>query len=212
MIIQKWMKKSLVILLSILTLGMVSPEDFHWQEEASANKTSKKSLQEESKTTNDYVVVSSISAENSGKFNREKLLEDFFEKAGENSYIKFGERIKYKIGDEFNDVILPKMEEAISTYLETYPDKDLPYIAISEKPASGRGEKIFHIYNQQTGKDLIRFHVRRENPPQQGYWFNFHYHTVEDQFATHYNLGNIYWDRNTPPNWAGNSNAEKILS
>ncbi|MED4798110.1 YpjP family protein, partial [Priestia megaterium] len=49
--------------------------------------------------------------------------------------------------------------------------------------------------------DLIRFHVRRENPPKDGYWFNFHYHAAADNFQKHYDLGKIYWNRNMPPKW-----------
>ncbi len=60
---------------------------------------------------------------------------------------------------------------------------------------------MFNIYDEQTGKDLIRFHVRTENRPGEGYYYNFHYHTAEDQFATHHNLGDVYWSKNTPPKW-----------
>ena len=70
-------------------------------------------------------------------------------------------------------------------------------------PVNRRPEnrKIFHVYNRLTGEDLLRFHVRRDHPPQDGYWFNFHYHTAEDGFQSHHELGSIYWDRNTPPDW-----------
>ena len=33
-----WMKKSVVVLLSIMTLGLVSPNDFYWFDEAKATK------------------------------------------------------------------------------------------------------------------------------------------------------------------------------
>ena len=197
MSIPNWMKRSFVILLSILTLGLVSPDDFHWQDEASANKPGKKSLQEE----RDYSVATATFPTIKETSEREKLLEDLYEKAEESSYSKFGERIKPRIEEEFNTIILPKMEETISNYIENCSDEDLVYIGISEKPSKGMGEKIFHIYNKQSGKDIIRFHVRRENPPQQGYWFNIHYHTSQDNYETHHSLGSIYWDKNTPPNW-----------
>lgn len=203
MSLPKWVKKSLVILLSILTLGLVSPEDFQWQDEVSANKPSKKS--EESKFTNEYTITPSETIYDSFTINREKIIESLYEKAEENSYNKFGERITPYIENEFNEVILPKIEEAISTYVNSYPTTELPYLGISERPALGTSEKIFHIYNKQTGKDLIRFHVRRENPPKQGYWFNFHYHTNEDQFIAHHDLGNIFYSKNTPPQWGSPS-------
>ncbi|WP_050615324.1 YpjP family protein [Bacillus testis] len=199
--VPKWMKKSLVILVSILTLGMVSPDDFQWQDDAAAHKPDKKSLQAEEEKAGSYSFQNSLE-EQEPECDREQLAQEFIRVAEESSYAKFGERIKPRIEDEFMEVILPQMEKAITSYIEACPEEDLSNLAISEKPSSGYGEKIFNVYNQQTGKDVIRFHVRRENPPQQGYWFNFHYHTDQDQFITHHELGTIYWDKNTPPKWS----------
>src|SRR5690606_5692626 len=89
----------------------------------------------------------------------------------------------------------------IEMTVEQFPDASLEKLAITEKPAGGISEKIFHIYETETNKDIIRFHVRRDKPPLEGYTFNFHYHTYHDQFQTHYALGNIYWDINTRPKW-----------
>ncbi len=203
MALPKWMKKSLVVLLSIMTLGLVSPDDFHWQDEAAADSksTKKSSLEEPKAVATDYVIATSLITEEEMS-DREKMVNHFIAKAEENSYLKFGDRIKPRIEDEFKEAILPKMEEAISDYLQKYPEDDLSYLVISAKPSTtGKGEKIFNIYNKATGEDVIRFHVRRENPPQQGYWFNFHYHTKDDGFASHHDLGAIYWDTNTPPAW-----------
>ncbi|MEH6941264.1 YpjP family protein [Bacillus sp. JJ722] len=202
MVVPQWLKKSLVILLSIMTLGLVSPDDFHWQDEAAANsKPQKKSSFEETKPVNEFVIPTPITTEEE-PFDRDKQIEGFVLKAEENCYLKFGDRIKPRIENEFKDIILPKMEEAISEHLQNYPEEHLSNLVISEKPSSSAtGEKIFNIYDKQTGQDIIRFHVRRENPPQQGYWFNFHYHTKEDDFLSHHDLGAIYWDKNTPPAW-----------
>lgn len=115
--------------------------------------------------------------------------------------IKFGSKIGPVIADEFQNVILPKIEKALAEVTEQFPEEDLSYLTISEIPSGGRGEKIFHIYNEKTGKDIIRFHVRRDLRPQEGYWFNFHYHTYHDHFEKHYLLGEIFWDKNTPPRW-----------
>ncbi|MEW8987992.1 MAG: YpjP family protein, partial [Bacillus sp. (in: firmicutes)] len=84
---------------------------------------------------------------------------------------------------------------------EQYPEEDLVHLAISEEPGKGKSEKIFHIKDEKTGEDVIRFHVRRDQPPHEGYWFNFHYHTHHDEYQTHHDLGSIYWAKNTPPNW-----------
>ncbi|MGN1401055.1 MAG: YpjP family protein [Bacillus sp. (in: firmicutes)] len=191
----KWMKKSLLILLSIITLGLVTPDDFDWQQEASAEKSSKKS--EETKPAADLSIQSDVYYGNE----KDDLLKAFILKAEEASIQKFGEKIKPRIEDEFQDMILPKIEEALETYIQGCPDEEVGNLEISEKPAYGTKEKIFHIYNRETGEDMIRFHVRRENPPKQGHWFNFHYHTKDDQFQNHYPLGTIFWSKNTPPNW-----------
>ncbi|MBR8645438.1 hypothetical protein KEH51_18630 [[Brevibacterium] frigoritolerans] len=37
-------------------------------------------------------------------------------------------------------------------------------MSITEQLSAGRAEKIFHIYDSISGKDIIRFHVRQENP------------------------------------------------
>ncbi|MEH7388569.1 YpjP family protein, partial [Bacillus sp. JJ1521] len=84
---------------------------------------------------------------------------------------------------------------------EQYPTEQLDQLEISEQPSGGNGEKIFHIFDNTSGKDIVRFHVRKDHPPQDGYWFNFHYHTHHDGFQTHHALGDIYWNKNTPPKW-----------
>ena len=120
--------------------------------------------------------------------------------AEQKAYLKFGEKIGGRIEDEFKDVIFPKIEEIITYYLNEESDELFEQLEVS-KPTGGTGEKIFHIYNTKTGQDVLRFHVRRENKPLEGYWFNFHYHSYHDSFQSHKDLGSIYWDKNTPPNW-----------
>ena len=102
-------------------------------------------------------------------------------------------------------MILPKIEVALEEMASQFPDEQLQSLTISEKPSGGRSEKIFHIYDTESGKDIIRFHVRQDHIPLEGYWFNFHYHTYHDSFSAHYELGSIYWDTNTPPKWGGTS-------
>jgi hypothetical protein len=196
----KWMKKSLIILISILTFGLITPSELHWLEDASANKSPKKDSFEEAKSSDiqkHYTYVHDR--------NKETFMNEIMEKAELNAYVKFGDKIKPRIENEFKEFILPKIEEAIAMVAATHDEDDLAQLAISEKPTGGTGEKIFHIYHEKTGQDVIRFHVRREKPPQQGYWFNFHYHLADDNFVKHYDLGSLYWDKNTPPNWTGGS-------
>ena len=119
--------------------------------------------------------------------------------AEEQSYLKFGPKIKPVIEDEFRLVVLPNMEKAINEVTSIFPEEELSYLTVTEIPSSGTSERIFHITREY--EDIIRFHVRRDRPPQEGYYFNFHYHTYHDQFQTHYTLGEIYWNKNTPPKW-----------
>jgi hypothetical protein len=193
-----WLRKSLVILVSVLTFGLVTPSDLAWLAEADSLKDTKKGLVEEEGLA---YLPSQDSTELEEEFNREEFLSDILNKAEENAFMKFGDKINPKIGDEFKMVILPKMEEAITEMAAQFPDEKLQQLTITEQPSAGRAEEIFHIYDSNSGKDIIRFHVRQENPPLEGHWFDFHYHTYHDSFATHYNIGKIYWDKNTPPEW-----------
>ncbi|MHC8522304.1 YpjP family protein [Rossellomorea sp. H39__3] len=189
-----WIKKSFFILLSILTFGLVSPtqpflnEDNH----ALAKGNGKSSTFESS--TEDPV-------EEEGTFSREAFLETIMAQAELHSYEKFGTKIKPVIEDEFRSVVLPNLEKAIARTATDFPDEDLSSLVISEVPEYVKTEKIFHIYDSRTGKDVIRFHVRKDHPPKDGYYFNFHYHTAHDQFMAHHDLGSIYWNKNMPPQW-----------
>ncbi|WP_285766066.1 YpjP family protein [Peribacillus sp. SI8-4] len=193
-----WLRKSLVILVSVLTFGLVTPSDLAWLAEADSLKDTKKGLVEEEGLA---YLASQNSAETKERFNREEFLSGILDKAEESAYMKFGEKINPKIGDEFKLAILPKIEEALTEMAAQFPDEQLQQLTVTEQPSAGRAEKIFHVYDSLSGKDIIRFHVRQENPPLEGYWFDFHYHTYHDSFATHHDLGKIYWDKNTPPEW-----------
>ncbi|RFU69708.1 hypothetical protein D0469_09015 [Peribacillus saganii] len=204
--ISTWLRKSLFILISILTFGLVTPSEHLWQVDAGSSKQPKKNDIADGGQQQIFDLHDDMYNHSLGdRFERGEFISALMEGAEMNAYAKFGDRIGPRIGSEFNEVILPKIEEAINEITAQFPEKDLEHLAISEKPASGRGEKIFHIYDEHTGMDIIRFHVRLERPPQDGYWFNFHYHTYRDRFASHYELGRIYWDKNTPPLWSKTS-------
>jgi hypothetical protein len=189
-----WLKKSFFVLISILTFGLVTPSQAFLNEEGHAlaksnGKTSSIERPEEDVLQEDPA------------FSREDFLENMMEQAEQNAYMKFGTKIKPAIEDEFRSVILPKMEHAIERTAQQYVDEDLSLLVISEVPSYAKTEKIFHVYDKRSGEDVIRFHVRKDHPPKEGYYFNFHYHTVHDNFQTHHDLGSIYWDKNTPPQW-----------
>jgi len=191
-----WIRKSLVVFVSILTFGLVSPSP-----SSLYNNNNDKKPSDESKTPFALeereldIESTAVEAQNE----REKFLSQIMQEAESQSYIKFGSKIKPVIEDEFRAAILPNMEQAIADVTSIFPEEDLSQLTVTEFPSAGAAERIFHI--QKNDEDIIRFHVRRDRPPQEGYWFNFHYHTYHDQFQAHYYLGEIYWDKNTPPKW-----------
>jgi hypothetical protein len=189
-----WLKKSFFILLSILTFGLVSPSQAFLNEEnhALAKNNGKPATMESTpeETREEESVVS-----------HSVFIENMLAQAEKNAYEKFGTKIKPVIEDEFKSLILPNIEKAIADTASQFPEEDLTSLTISEVPQYAKTEKIFHIYDERSGEDVIRFHVRKDHPPKDGYYFNFHYHTVHDQFQTHHDLGNIYWNKNTPPQW-----------
>ncbi|MEK4229277.1 YpjP family protein [Solibacillus sp. FSL H8-0538] len=194
---KKWLYKSLVVSVALLTFGMITPKHEIW-------------------TTLEYGVEPNRTHESSGNdlsaaFQLDTiLLEDSREEASidtilsaakQQSYIKFGSRIGPVIENEFETNIFPKMEEAIEITLARLGNDAIQSLTITEKPSGAYSEKIFHIIDNATAQDVIRFHVRTENRPFDGFYYNFHYHTMEDSYVTHYNLGEIYWSKNTPPKW-----------
>ncbi|MED0586730.1 YpjP family protein [Bacillus subtilis] len=197
-----WMRKTLVVLFTIVTFGLVSPP--------AALMADKPSGQPSSLEQNDYTAFYDehdlYGDESDDRRDPELLFQSYKEQlldsAEDQSFLKFGSRIAPVIEDDYRKEILPKIENVISDYLETLQDDEAYQdVVISSMPSAGQTEKIFNVYNRTTGEDLLRFHVRRDHPPHDGYWFNFHYHTAEDGFQSHHELGSIYWDRNTPPNW-----------
>src|SRR5690625_7971692 len=93
---------------------------------------------------------------------------------------KFGPKIAAKIEEEFTENILPVMEEVIATVINEAGEDTDPYYASTEKPTSGRGERIFHVYDEQNKKDVAKYHVRRERRPQESYWFHSNYDKSKD--------------------------------
>ncbi|WP_423407156.1 YpjP family protein [Heyndrickxia sp. MSNUG] len=187
-----WLRKSLVVLISIFTFGMVSP--------AQANgflTTTDRAEKSASAETSYYDTFDSPLDEEA---ERDKFIDRAMKEAEMQSFQKFGKKIGPVIEDEFRQTILPNIEKAIEMVAVQYPGERLNSLRITEMPGGGESEKIFHI-TDDNGKDIIRFHVRRDQPPKDGFWFNFHYHTYHDSFQTHYELGTIFWAKNTPPKW-----------
>ncbi|MCT6927615.1 MAG: YpjP family protein [Lysinibacillus fusiformis] len=197
-----WVKKSIVIMVAFLTFGLITPTHEIW-EAFDQNPSNRASIGPASGSSTALAAEPDYSSDEQIHIQEEEI--DYnallMDAAREQSYIKFGTKIGPKISHEFDNIIFPKMEEAIAMTVASLDEQSLASLTISEKPSGNYGEKIFNVINNDTGSDVIRFHVRTEKRPQEGYYYNFHYHSVEDDFMAHYNLGDIYWEKNTPPKW-----------
>ncbi|WP_242009749.1 YpjP family protein [Halalkalibacter nanhaiisediminis] len=209
----QWMKRGLVISSALLSIGLCVPTDFvrdvhaeqpdKTQDEKTENPLIYKVNQESYELfhevlpskTDDYIHRNASSAD---------LINHFIVKqAHEQSMRKFGDTISGKISNPFEESILPLLQTVIRETTKTLPEEEWAHLKVSTNPAGGLGEKILHLYNEENGKDIFRFHVRRDQPPKQGYYFNFHYHTYLDHYENHHNLGTIYWGKDMPPRWNG---------
>lgn len=201
-----WFRKLAVILITIMTLGIYIPP-IHVNTELDENKDAAQSnsdVNEEIQTVVEQVSKTqdtSLTTSLPTQTKQEEMIDLLTEKAREQAISKLGPRIIKQVDQEFNETILPTIENVLQSVLTEGNENELPYYGITEHPAGGIGEKIFHVYDMRTNKDLARFHVRRDNRPQEGYWFNFHYHLSKDNFEEHHEIGEIYWDKNVPPKW-----------
>lgn len=198
---KKWLQKTLVITVALLTFGLITPNHEIWDslDNSQANNGSQGSNIESNPTEQTTTLVEDSFANTDS--NDTLDLEPILHAAKEQAYIKFGPRIAPVISGEFESNIFPKLEEVIELTLTRLDADSFRYLVISDQPSGDYNEKIFNISNGTSGKDLIRFHVRTEKRPQEGFYYNFHYHTSEDNFVAHHSLGDIYWSKNTPPKW-----------
>ncbi|MGR6896922.1 YpjP family protein [Rummeliibacillus sp. BSL5] len=187
------LQKLLVSTVAVLTLGVITSNHSIWEnllEHGEGHKTpytkdvSKEYIQHAQPEVDQFTMSGQL-----------------IDQAKEQSYLKFGNRIGPKISNEFDHIIFPKIEEAIHMTVDHLNVNEMRDLAMTEKPSGDYSEKIFHIYQASSGQDMIRFHVRTERRPVDGYYYNFHYHTYKDKFASHNNLGEIYWSKDTPPKW-----------
>ena len=193
----KWLRKSFFVIVSVLTFGLVTPTQL--MNSVNAENLGDRDAFEAPAQESSLTSTTAFFEETD--FNREKFIEELIKQAEIQSYQKFGSKIKPVIENEFREIILPNIEKALDETSAQFPEEDLKNLTITEQPSAGHSEKIFNIKNRLTGNDILLFHVRRDNPPQAGYWFNFHYHTYHDEFQSHHELGSIYWAKNTPPKW-----------
>lgn len=191
----KWLQKLLIGLVAFLTFGIITPTHDIWS--GLQNKEDSREVGPFVEAENQLLEFTELTVVEKS----ESLEEIFIVKAHELSYEKFGSKIGPVIGEEFDEVIFPQMGEVIRETLNTVDETASSSLAISEKPAGNYSEKIFNVYDEANRRDLIRFHVRTDKRPQDGYFFNFHYHKEDDDYAKHYRLGEIHWSKDTPPKW-----------
>ncbi|MFD1337330.1 YpjP family protein [Oceanobacillus iheyensis] len=193
-----WWRKIAVVLITILTLGMYSPttllEVDAQKEDGSVSSSSNADQETVARTIEIQDDIATTEEDLDTALNR------LMSQAQEQSMIKFGTKIATKVEDEFNQEILPKIEEVLHTLLEE-TETAYTFLSITEDPSSGYGERIFNVYDEKTKQHVAKFHVRRDNRPLEGHYFNFHYHLSTDKFKVHHDIGDIYWDKNTPPKW-----------
>lgn len=211
-----WMKRGLVISSALLTISMFLPLDLARDVQAEepqktqAEKNEKSFIFEVNQENYDlFHAVLPVKTEHyiHRSVTSAPLLNNYILKqAYEQSIQKFGMTISSKIQHPFNETIVPRLHTAFTKTTDTLDDKDWENLKISPAPSGGFGEKIFHLYNEENGRDIFRFHVRRDQRPKQGYSFNFHYHTYLDNHEKHHEIGTIHWGKDMPPKW----NSERI--
>jgi YpjP-like protein len=196
---KKWLQRTLIVAVALLTFGAISPNHEIWTnlQDKNVSKHAVGPSQD-----NDYSIgLEDSFVDDSLEDNSDSIEELFITSAKKQSYMKFGTKVGPVIADEFDNIIFPKIEEAIQVTLASSGDVHKRQLAISEKPAGDYSEKIFNVYDLVDRKDLIRFHVRTEKRPKDGYYYNFHYHIAADEFTAHHSIGDIYWAKDTPPKW-----------
>lgn len=189
---QTLLRQIFVSIIAVLTLGLYVPPAL-----IDANESDDKDTYIPSQAASDTAVAELPEQ----TVEQLSPLEQLTEKAITQTKAKLGNRILNQVDDEFTAVILPKIELELQAIFSQIEDIQLAAFQITENPANGYGERIFNIFDYSTNKTVAKFHVRRDYRPLEGYWFNFHYHLANDRFEKHYDIGDIFWDKNTPPKW-----------
>lgn len=200
-----WMRKAVVVLVAIMTLGLYVPPT---PTDVNAEDSNKEAFSPGSDVdgASTPTIVAEAVHEVQERIDDEEQTSDnvihaLTEKAKQQTMNKLGPKIRNQVEDEFASDILPGIENVLTNLFMEAGEDEIPYYGITEDPSDGYGERIFNVYDVRTHRDIARFHVRRDNRPLEGYWFNFHYHLSKDNFEKHHVIGEIYWDKNMPPKW-----------
>lgn len=203
----KWAKKFTVAMFTVATLAQFITYDVQANGQtkldaenlASVKKAAILPLTDEGYSYNDLHL--DYQFQDIDQFVREEFIAEAMKNAYALGYKKFGDRISERVGKQYEQIVLPEWEQALIDIQTKFDVEDFRFFRFTDDPTGGVGEKILHVYDERSGEDIIRLHVRRDQPPRQGYWFNFHYHLKEDNYQQHFTLASIFWDKDTPPNW-----------
>lgn len=194
---KQYLQKLLIALVAVLTLGVISPSHEIWTTLQPKDDTRETDLP----TTSKHEYHIGLSDVETLTEELPSIQETLLNPAHDLAYVKFGSKIGPVIEREFNTVIFPKIEEVIQQTVADVGGLEKRSLSITQNPSGQYAEKIFHVTDTLSNEDLIRFHVRTEKRPQDGYFYNFHYHIANDGFTGHHSLGDIFWSKNTPPKW-----------
>ncbi|PXW92188.1 YpjP-like protein [Streptohalobacillus salinus] len=195
---QVWVKKLFVATVAVMTLGMYVPS-IDLEVHADVDSKEYQSAKPKELQSNHYEAVN-LNEEPEAIVTPSELLK---EQATAQVIGKIGPRILQPIEQEMKEEILPNVETVIDALVEQYDPHQLFNLSLIEQQTAGYGERIFDIYDEQSEQLIAKFHVRRDNRPKEGYWFNFHYHLIDDNFEHHYTIGDVSYGKNTPPKWMG---------
>jgi hypothetical protein len=195
---KQYFRKILVIFITILTLGMYVPP-LLLNVEASDVDSSKAKINDESQASHSNFVHSTQQLRTHDQsiwtFN------EMINLAKNQTITKLGPKIVDTLEKSFLEDVLDNMEIAVSNIIMDLGTDNTYFYGISEDLTPGYGEKIFELYDIRTNETIARFDVSRVNKPMEGHWFHFHYHLAQDNFTEHYTIGEIFYNKNTPPKW-----------
>ncbi|BAM48306.1 YpjP family protein [Amphibacillus xylanus] len=197
-----WLKRFFVLIVTIMSLGFyVPPLNLEINADTNGNETESEKKSLDNSTTYIYEPSIYLDEVESYQITETDPVDELIEQAKEQMIQKLGPKIHEQIEDDVKEQVIPNLELVVANLIDTkYADQDFN-LSIIENKVSGYGEKIFDLYDEDSEEIIAKFHVRRENRPLDGYWFNFHYHLAQDQFETHYEFADVYWSKDTPPKW-----------
>ena len=121
-----WFRKTLVALITVFTFGLVTPPSILLDNAKAADKPTSTAGQQNLEST------SYTYEETNDRLTTDTFITYAMQEAEKQSMQKFGTKIGPVIEDEFKDVILPKIEEAIAELANDVPEDSLQSLAISQ--------------------------------------------------------------------------------